>query len=154
MIRERLENGGISEAAVYQMLEDIDRIIVHEWELEIRFDPLKMAGLQTGIGKGSENLLSAIAKEFTIFIPYPFSPETERGRYLDRLRIAAYLKEHPSVTCKKMAEAMNRSPTATRKRMEELIKEGYIRFNGRGGHGSWEVCKELPDIRNLHNNSG
>ena len=154
VIRERLENGGISEAAVYQMLEDIDRIIVHEWELEIRFDPLKMAGLQTGIGKGSENLLSAIAKEFTIFIPYPFSPETERGRYLDRLRIVAYLKEHPSVTCKKMAEAMNRSPTATRKRMEELIKEGYIRFNGRGGHGSWEVCKELPDIRNLHNNSG
>ena len=40
---------------------------------------------------------------------------------------------------------MNRSPTAARKQMEELIKGGYIRFNGRGGYGSWEVCKELQD---------
>ena len=51
-------------------------------------------------------------------------------------------------------DGMERIKELTRKRMEELIKEGYIRFNGRGGHGSWEVCKELPDIRNLHNNSG
>lgn len=30
-------------------------------------------------------------------------------------------------------------------RMEELSKNGYIRFAGKGGHGKWEVLRDLPD---------
>lgn len=149
-IKSRLEDKGLNQAAVYQMIADIDRIIVHEWELEIRFDPLKLAGL---FHKKQENeaIFSEITKEFTIFLPYPFSPETERGRYLDRLRIMEELREHPDTTCRKMAEKFHRNLTMIQSRVRELKAGGYIRYQGKGGHGYWEILKELPDVRKWKN---
>lgn len=76
---------------------------------------------------------------------YPFGPETDRGRYLDRRRIMELLKENPSLTAGKLADRMGRSGYMVRNRMEELTRGGYIRFHGRGGRGMWEVVKELPD---------
>lgn len=125
-IRTRLENGGMEKAAAAQMLWDIREIRVHEWKLEICFDPLKTGG-------------------FTIWADYPFGPETLRGRYLDRRRVMELIREDPGVTARKLAEKMGRSVSMARNRMEELVKGGYIRFNGRGGHGVWEILRELPD---------
>ena len=36
-------------------------------------------------------------------------------------------------------------------RMEELIDQGVIRFEGAGGHGLWKVLKELPDEKHKEN---
>lgn len=41
-IRSRLEHAGIEKATVGRMLEDIECIVVHEWQLEIRFNPLRL----------------------------------------------------------------------------------------------------------------
>ena len=135
-IKKRLENGGMEKAAVNHMLKDIREIRVHEWQMEIRFDSMKMMELS------SDNT----DEDYGIseFLDYPFGPETERGRYLDRRRIVEKLKEEPGTTARKLAGEMGRSVYMVRNRMEELIKGGYIRFQGRGGHGVWEVLKELP----------
>ena len=46
-IKKRLENGGMEKAAVNHMLKDIREIRVHEWQMEIRFDPMKMMELSS-----------------------------------------------------------------------------------------------------------
>lgn len=127
-IKSRLENGGIERAFVNQMFQDIKEIQVHEWQLEICFEPLKLMG---GV--------------FSVWVDYPFGSGTVRGRYLDRRNVMKLLKEDPGATAKKLAAEMGCSVYMVRNRMEELIKGGYIRFNGRGGHGTWEILKELPD---------
>ena len=40
---------------------------------------------------------------------------------------------------------MERSVYMVRNRIEEMTKGGYIRFNGKGGRGAWEIIKDLPD---------
>lgn len=135
-IKNRLENGGIEKAAVNRMLEDIREIRVHEWQVEIRFDPMKMMGMSSGNTDADDRISE--------WLDYPFGPETEKGRYLDRRRIMEKLMEEPGTTARKLAGEMGRSVYMVRNRMEELVKGGYIRFQGRGGHGVWEVLKELP----------
>ncbi len=143
-IKNRLEHGGIEKATVVQMLQDIREIKVHEWQLEICFDPLKLMDLSVD-GKENKKMKGLLSKDFIVWIDYPFGPETLRGRYLDRRRIMKLLKKNPGTTAKKLAAEMGRSAYMVRNRMEELIKGGYIRFDGRGGRGRWEVLEELPD---------
>ncbi len=149
-IRLWLGNGGLEKTTVGQMLQDIEKIVVHEWQLEIRFDPLKVLTLSAGKTDAVPVRQGVIASQdlsegFTVWIDYPFPPETERGRYLDRRRILNVLKERPELTVKRVAEELGESPYMVRNRFEELISGGYIRFDGKGGHGVWEVLKELPD---------
>ena len=121
-IKDWLEKEGVKKAGAARRMEDIQRVRVHEWQLEI--------------------LLSGGR---TLWADYPFGPETDRGRYLDRRRIMELLKENPSLTAGKLADRMGRSGYMVRNRMVELTRGGYIRFHGRGGRGMWEVVKELPD---------
>ena len=122
-IKDKLEQGGFERATTIQMLDHVKKIIVHEWKLEIEFDVS------------------------TLYIDLPFSPNTEKGRYLDRLRIMELLKEEPKITAKKIAAIMDRSPYMIWNRMQELKKGGYISYNGLGGKGVWEVQKEFPNIK-------
>ena len=149
-IRLRLENGGLETTTVGQMLQDIEKIVVHEWQLEIRFDPLKILKLSTGKtdampARQGVTASHDLSEGFTVWVDYPFPPETERGRYLDRRRILKIVKERPELTVKRAAEELGESPYMVRNRFEELIAGGYLRFDGKGGHGVWEVLKELPD---------
>ncbi len=80
-----------------------------------------------------------VEKEFTISIKYPFSPKTERGRYLDKEMILKIMRENPDTSAKKIAMQMERPLKIVQNRIKELRMEGYIRFNGKGGHGIWEV---------------
>lgn len=125
LIEERLKNGGMEKAFVIQMLQDVSEIRVHGWQLEICFNPLK--------------------NHVPVWIDYPFGPETVKGRFLDRRKIVEILKKNPCATAGKLGEEMGRSVYMVRNRMEELTKGGYIRFQGKGGHGRWEVLKELPE---------
>ncbi len=144
-MKERMTNGGIEMASVGQMLQEIKEIRVYEWEVEICFDPLKIADLSESRGM-DEGLIQKLSGEnFSIRVEYPFPPETERGRYLDRRQIIEHLKKNPQLTAKQMAAIMDRSLPMVINRMEELSKNGYIRFAGKGGKGRWEVLKKLPD---------
>ena len=144
-VRARLEGGGMKKAIGAWVLLYIKEIQVHEWQLEIRFDPLRLAewgrdGQGTGDPAGEP-----LPENLTIWVDYPFGPETGRGRCLDRRRILDRIRKDPAVTARRLAGEMERSVCMTRRRMEELVKGGYIRFNGRGGHGVWEILRELPD---------
>ena len=144
-IKTRMEQGGIEKATIAGMLHDIQEIRVQGWQLEVYFNPLRIAGLgegETGEGNLAKEMLS---EDFAIKADYPFAPETERGRYLDRRQIMGLLKENPKETAKSLAASMGRSACMVRNRMEELTRGGYIRFNGRGGRGEWEILKELAD---------
>jgi len=144
-IRNRLENGGFEKAAVSAMLKDIREIRVHEWQLEICFDPLRMTDVSSDKRGHTAWMPERLSGDFILRLDYPFAPETARGRYLDRRKIMEFLRRTPSMTAGKLAEQTGRSVYMVRKRMEELSKGGYIRFNGRGGRGTWEILKELPD---------
>lgn len=140
-IKRRLEEGGIERAAVSNMLEDIKQITVHEWHLDITFDPFKIIGFSEN--RPNRNITAAEdeEKEFTITVKYPFSPMTERGRYLDKETIIKIMRETPDTTAKKIAVQMNRPVKVVQNRIKELRMAGTIRFNGKGGHGFWEVLK-------------
>ncbi len=145
IIRARMERGGIEKATVVGMLRDIQEIRVQGWRLEVYFDPLRIAGLgERGTGEG-DLVKEMLSEDFAIKVDYPFAPETERGRYLDRRQIMDLLKDNPKETAKSLAAGMGRSACMVRNRMEELTRGGYIRFHGRGGRGEWEILKELPD---------
>lgn len=144
-IKDRMESGGIERATVQQMLGDIREIRVWGWYLEICFDPMKILDLPGGKREEGNLVKDLLSREFVIKVDYPFGPETERGRYLDRRRIMDLLRENPQKTAKSLAEDMGRSLSMTRNRMAELTKGGYISFCGKGGHGEWKILKELPD---------
>ena len=144
-MKERITNGGIEKASVSQMLQEIKEIRVYEWEVEICFDPFKIADLSDNQVVDEELIQKLSDENFSIRVEYPFPPETERGRYLDRRQIIENLKKNPQLTAKQIAAIMGRSRPMIINRMEELSKNGYIRFAGKGGSGTWEILKELPD---------
>ena len=146
-IKSNLENGGIEKATVGRMLEDIEEIIVHEWHLVIRFNPLKLMGLtdhnplNAGLCYDSEN------DDFTILVDYPFPSTTEKGRFIDRISIVELMEQTPAVTAKKIAVQISRPLYTVQKRIAELRKDGCIKYAGVGGRGTWEVLKSSELIR-------
>lgn len=149
-IKERLEHGGIERATVGQMLKDTECIVVHEWQLEVRFNPLHIAGISNLTRSSITQMLGEKDHHISIFIDYPFGPNTEKGRCLDRRRIWELLKESPDLTAKKLQQLMNRSRGIIVTRMGELRSGGYVQYVGKGGHGHWQTLKEYPDYRKLN----
>ncbi len=141
-IKSRMEKGGIEKAAIIQMLHEIREIRVHEWHLEIYFEPRKSVNPAKRNWREGEPGQGLLSGEFMVKADYPFGPETKRGRYLDRRRIMDLIRENPRRSAQNLAEDMGRSPGIVRNRMQELTKDGYIRFCGRG---QWEILKELPE---------
>lgn len=153
-IKARLEGGGVEKATTAQMIEELREIRVHEWQLELCFDPLRMLSMPDAGRENQQFLQEITQKEFTLWIDYPFSPETKRGRYLDRRRIMEWIKKDPSTTAKEIAGKMGRSVYMVRNRIVELTRGGYLCFRGRGGHGEWEILRELPDKEESFRNDG
>lgn len=146
-IKERLEHGGIEKATVGKMLEDIDCIVVHEWYLEVKFDPLKIIGITEKSPKKMELLTGKDNDDLTICIDYPFPPDTERGRFLDKIRIVETLEQTPRTTAKKIATLIDRPVRLVQNRIKELKKDGYIEYCGAGGNGTWKVLKSSEKLK-------
>lgn len=146
-IKERLEHGGLERATAGRLLDDIDKIVVHEWQLEFRFHPLHMLGIPMGEFGMIEQALKDDKRMFSLFLDYPFPSDTEKGRFLDRQRLMQWIKEYPFFTVKQYAEKMGKSPYMIQNRMNELRKAGYIEFKKSGKDGRWVIIRELPDIR-------
>ncbi|MDF2859300.1 MAG: Site-specific recombinase, partial [Neobacillus sp.] len=134
-----LQKGGVERAIISNLLEDITQITVYEWHLDFIFDPHKNIGFSDI--RPDRTLMEGedVEKEFTITMKYPFSPLTERGRYLDKETILKIMRETPDTTAKKIAVQMNRPLKIVQNRIKELRMAGKIKFNGKGGHGFWEV---------------
>lgn len=141
-IKERLDAGGVEKAVVSQMVQDIRQITVYEWSLEIYFDSWKIMGLSENGVTGNGAMKETLSKDFTVSIDYPFSPLTERGRYLDRLKIIEVMRNTPDTTAKKIAMQMNRPVKTIQNRIRELKRDGNICYVGKGGHGRWQVLKQ------------
>lgn len=142
-IKNRLQTGGIERATVAQMLQDISCIVVHEWNIDIVFDPLKIIGVSDKSESDHDFDGTTADNGFTISIDYPFAPSTERGRYLDKQKIITLMKDTPNVTAKKIAVSINRPVKLVQNRIKELRTAGCIRFVGGGGHGKWEVLNTV-----------
>lgn len=153
-IKSKLEHGGIEKATVSQMLKNVERIVVHEWQLEVRFNSLHMIGIKDSDHTTVNQMLGETENYLSVFLDYPFEPTTERGRKIDRRRVWELLQEDPCLTAKKIAEQMNRSYGIVVTRMRELRKDGYIQYEGKGGHGYWKAVKEYPDFRKQNRGCG
>lgn len=140
-IKTRLQTGGVERATVAQMLQDISCIAVHEWNVDIVFDPLKIMGISDESGSKYAFDRKSTDNGFKISIDYPFAPSTERGRYLDKQKIVTLMRDTPNITAKKIAVSIDRPVKLVQNRIKELRTAGYVRFNGSGGHGKWEVLK-------------
>lgn len=140
VIKERLENGGLEKATAGQMLQNISCIVVHEWQLEVRFDSLRIMGVSDS-GQGG---LEKPETQFSEFVNYPFPPDTEKGRMLDRIRILECLAKDGHQTAGSLAEELGRTKGVIWSRIQELKKQGCLRFEGSGGRGCWKVLKRLP----------
>ena len=143
-IKERLEHGGLERAAAERLLDDIDKIVVHEWQLEFRFHPFHMPGIPVGESGETGQAVKEDEKMVSLFLNYPFPSDTEKGRFLDRQKLMEWIKEYPSFTVKQYAEKMGRSPYMVQNRMNELRKAGYIEFRKSGRDGRWVIIKKLP----------
>ena len=143
-IKERLEHGGLERAAAERLLADIDKIVVHEWQLEFRFHPFHMPGIPVGESGETGQAVKEDEKMVSLFLNYPFPSDTEKGRFLDRQKLMEWIKEYPSFTVKQYAEKMGRSPYMVQNRMNELRKAGYIEFRKSGRDGRWVIIKKLP----------
>nr|WP_155857804.1 hypothetical protein [Clostridium sp. 12(A)] len=121
------------------MLEDIRQITVNEWYLNITFNPLKIIGFSEN--RQDSRIIDGedVEKDFTITVIYPFSPMTERGRYLDKEMILKIMIETPDTSAKKIAVQTDRPLKIVQNRIKELRIDGNIRFNGKVGHGFWDV---------------
>ena len=138
-MKQRLENGGVEKATVYQMIDDIGKIIVYPEKLRIYFSPVELFSLKEVGMVMPENLKDKYEEENYIEIEYPYSPYTEEGRERDRKRIVEEMRANPTITAKQLAEKMERTLPIIRYRIVELRKEGIIQFIGKGGHGYWKI---------------
>lgn len=146
-IKMKLEQGGLEKAMAGRLLEDIDKIVVHEWQLELRFHSLHILGSQTGEFGMFEQTMEEDKRLHSLFLDYPFPSDTEKGRFLDRKKLMLCIKEYPSYTVKQYAQMMGRSSFMIQNRMNELRNGGYIEFRKSGKDRRWVIVRELSDIR-------
>lgn len=146
-IQNRLEHGGLEKATVGRMVQDIDRIVVHEWYLELEYDPLKLTGLTKEQPLAGALLEEGEVHRASIRIPYLFSAQTRRGRILNEIRILELLQEAPGATASQLAEKLDISVGMVRTRIRKLKEDGYLCYVGGGGHGVWKIVKPIDELR-------
>lgn len=113
-IKEKLKENTLQKAALWEMLENIENIVVYENRLKLYFK-------------------SAFVKELPLDKEFVYAARKE----VERNRVAAYMKENPYITAKEIANMEKISITAVNYRIKKLRQQGKIYFDGSGGHGKW-----------------
>lgn len=121
-IRKWLEQGGMQKAIVYELLKQINKIVLYPNMVEIYSTHLEK-----------------------ICLPRPYMSNTERGRAQDREEILKLIRENPKITLKMLQKKMGRTRAVIQNRREELKKEGFIQYEGSGGHGKWKIIKTMNE---------
>lgn len=144
MIREKLKTEGMQKVSVYEMIEDIERIIVYQEHLLVQFSSSRPLGLD-GKNKIPDTSLSGGLIQSEMFqVEVSLIDYFRNDLVLEKIRddIVAALKDNPELTGRMIAGQWRISLSTANKRLEELKKEGRIRFIGTGGHGHWEVIEK------------
>ena len=70
-------------------------------------------------------------------------PNQNRTKTAQKIRILELLAENPTITRVEIAEKLSIHKSSVQRRLEALVKEGYIRHIGPTNGGSWEVINQL-----------
>ena len=116
------EEGVLKKVFAEELLDEIQEIIVFPTCFEIRYKNQSVAPIEFG------NLFD-----------YHKKKKEKRECVVDMMR------EHPKITAKEIARELGISLSGANYQLRMLKREGRIRFNGRGGHGTWVV----EDVKNL-----
>jgi hypothetical protein len=136
-IESRLEEDVYEKASVSGLLQDIDRIVVYRTYVELEYDPVKLLGLsQFGTGETS-----------IIRLEYQFPEKTRYKILRDKVQVMEFMEKNPEITAKKIAENMKIRVGMVQSRILALRREGYIKYNGAGGSGTWEILKPIEELR-------
>lgn len=132
-IEKRLREGtAVQEATVESMLEEMDRIFIYPEHLEIHFAFAKSLGMEMN---DSLDDVSVVRIDFGNLFDY--RAQQKEGREL----VVELMRENPAVTAKMIAKKLGLSLSGANCRIRILKNAGRIRFNGRGGHGTWEILE-------------
>ena len=132
-IEKELRTGkAVERAAVMQMLEETDKILVFPEFMEIVF------GLSEAMRTECWDIPpmefeSSIKIEYGNLFSYREQKKEEREIIVDMMR------ENPRITAGMIAKELRISLSGANYRIRALKKEGRIRFNGSGGKGEWEI---------------
>lgn len=123
---------GIEKAAVMELLDQVEMILVYPDCLELTFHIGKMPDISegNGVSKKEENVIRVdIGKRFD----YLGQKREEREKIVKRM------EENPHITAKQIAAELGISLSGVNYKIRVLKREGRIRFYGAGGKGIWEV---------------
>ena len=155
-IRKRLENGMIEQAQTEEMMENIQTIRVFPDCLEIVFSPWAVLGLkeeETEMEKELEGkeLQGKELQRTVIRIPQCCSTSRRILIEEEKEKIIASMKSNPPITAAQIADQLGSNASVVNKRIQELRKEGRIRYSTPNGRGHWiilEEGKENPERKN------
>ncbi|MDD3253539.1 MAG: recombinase family protein [Lachnospiraceae bacterium] len=119
-IRDRLDKGGVREAAALGMLRNMEKIAVYPGYLEIQFDAFNLHRIRAD---------------------YHFPTYTQSGKAAVNEKICETLQASPELSAKRLAEELGLTIYYTRRRLQDLKDQGRIRYQARGAHSYWEVTE-------------
>lgn len=141
VIRDKLESGLVRKAAVSEMIDQIETMIVFPDRLEIHFCLDRLLGFRQGTLPVSADDREKMKKVMAVYCALPDDFVFQRQKETERERIVRYMMENPHITAKEIARLEGVSLSAVNYRIKKLKNQGRIRFDGRGGRGKWTVCE-------------
>ena len=141
-IRKRLENGMIEQAQTEEMMENIQTIRVFPDFMEIVFSPWAVLGLKEEETEMEKELEGKEMQRTVIRIPQCCSTSRRILIEEEKEEIITLMKSNPPITAAQIAVRLGSNTSVVNKRIQELRKEGRIRYSTPNGRGHWIILDE------------
>ena len=141
-IRKRLENGMIEQAQTEEMMENIQTIRVFPNSMEIVFSPWAVLGLKGEETEMEKELQGKEMQRTVIRIPQCCSTSRRILIEEEKEEIITLMKSNPPITAAQIAVRLGSNTSVVNKRIQELRKEGRIRYSTPNGRGHWIILDE------------
>ena len=141
-IRKRLENGMIEQAQTEEMMENIQTIRVFPDFMEIVFSPWAVLGLKGEETEMEKELQGKEMQRTVIRIPQCCSTSRRILIEEEKEEIITLMKSNPPITAAQIAVRLGSNTSVVNKRIQELRKEGRIRYSTPNGRGHWIILDE------------
>lgn len=140
-IEDRLNNNGIQKATCYEMLEDIETIVVYPEYFEIMFNSYKLLDIQTDNTVLNDFSQNGDAQPFHLRVPIPPS-DPRRICAQSKVKVFKLIQDSVHTPAKDIASQAGIPLATTRRIIKTLEDAGYLRYDGKGCHGRWVILKE------------